>query len=78
MATEADRTALQTEITRLETLINAGVTSTTQDGQSVAFDIPASRRRLRELREELAVVADDLDSTTTPKRRPIIVKANLS
>ena len=54
MATNEQITALQNEISELETLVNAGVTSVTQDGQTTAFDQTATRKRLRELQAELA------------------------
>ena len=77
MATAEEITALQNEISTLETLINSGVSSVTQDGQTTAFDQTAARKRLRELQAELAKCQTE-NGTATPKKRPPIVRIKLS
>lgn len=77
MATAEEIAELQTEISTLETLINSGVASVTQDGQTTAFDQTAARKRLRELEDKLAKCQTE-NGTATPKRRPIINRIKLS
>jgi hypothetical protein len=62
---------LQNRITELESLIDSGATSITQDGQTVAFDVTSARKRLRELKNELEKANDG------PKRRPRIFTIDL-
>lgn len=57
-----------TEIAEIEAILNAGVSSGTVDGQSVSYDLPALRKRLRELK----------DSDDTATKRPTSLKIDLS
>lgn len=55
-AVSNDITLVKASIETLEDLINSGATSVSQDGQTVAFDQGAARKRLRELKQQLATL----------------------
>jgi hypothetical protein len=44
--------AIDDQITALEAILNAGVTTVSVDGQNVTYDLAAVRKRLSELRRE--------------------------
>ena len=66
-----DVTVIKEAIATLEDLINSGATSVSQDGQTVAFDQDKARKRLRELKQQLAVIEG------TKRTRPKAFNINL-
>lgn len=77
MATTEEIAALQAEIADLETSINAGATSVTQDGQNVTIDLEHQKKRLRDLRDKLARCQTENGTPTRPDR-PRVRKIDLS
>lgn len=67
----ATKEEIEAAIASLEDLINSGATSVQQDGQTVAFDQTLGRKRLRELKQELATI------NGTKKVRPRAFNINL-
>lgn len=59
-------------IENLETLLDSGASTVTQDGHTTVFDQKAARIRLQELKKELARVQGKR------VRRPLFVKIDLS
>jgi len=44
---------IQATIANLQAILDSGATTVTEDGETVAFDADAARRRIRELRAQL-------------------------
>lgn len=63
---------LQTAISNLETLINSGASTVTQDGHTTVFNLGAANARLKSLRKELAIL------TGQQSRRPFFNRIDLS
>ena len=67
-----NETQLLAAIANLETVINTGASTITQDGHTTVFNLTAANRRLRSLRKELAVLQG------VQQRRPMFNRINLS
>ena len=65
-------TELKTQIANLEAIVNTGASTVAQDGHTTVFDLDFANKRLRALRQELAVK----QNKTT--RRPIFNRINMS
>lgn len=68
MATELE---LKNQITNLETILNAGASSHSEDGRSTAFDLKQTRSRLADLKNRLTKVQGKR------KSRPRIVTVDM-
>lgn len=60
------------QIRELEDVLNGATESISVDGTSVKISLEEARRRLRELR------ADDSESISSGRVRPVVAKLNLS
>lgn len=65
-------------IDSIQSILDSGATTITQDGQTVAFDHDSARRRLRSLRDRKAVLESKAEGKKKRKRRTLVNRINLS
>ena len=65
-------------IESLQSILDSGATTITQDGQTIAFDHDSARRRLRSLRDRKAVLESKAEGKKKRKRRTLVNRINLS